>query len=98
MQKSGFIHRPGRIQLARPSLLALQERLSRRGQDDAETIEQRLAAAVSDMSHYVEADYLVINDVFDQALMDLRAIVQSQRLRTVRQANRLRPRLADLLG
>jgi guanylate kinase len=81
-----------------PSMAALRERLSRRGQDDAETIEQRLAAAVSDMSHYVEADYLVINDVFDQALMDLRSIVQSQRLRTVRQANRLRPRLADLLG
>lgn len=81
-----------------PSMKALRERLSRRGQDDEATIEQRLAAAVSDMSHYVEADYLVINDVFDQALIDLRSIVQSQRLQTVRQAQRLRPRLADLLG
>jgi len=81
-----------------PSMKALRERLSRRGQDDEATIEQRLAAAVSDMSHYVEADYLVINDVFDQALMDLRAIVQSQRLSTGRQAQRLSPRLDDLLG
>lgn len=81
-----------------PSMEALRERLSGRGQDDEDTIEHRLAAAVSDMSHYVEADYVVINDVFDQALIDLRAIVQSQRLKTLRQAQRLQPRLADLLG
>jgi guanylate kinase len=81
-----------------PSTSALRERLSSRGQDDERIIEQRLAAAVSDMSHFVEADYLVINDVFEQALSDLRAIVQSQRLRTGRQAQRLQPRLEDLLG
>ena len=81
-----------------PSIKALRERLSGRGQDDEDTIAQRLAAAVSDMSHYVEADYVVINDVFEQALIDLRAIVQSQRLKTLRQAQRLRPHLADLLG
>lgn len=80
-----------------PSLRALRERLSARGQDDAATIERRLAGAVSDMSHYVAADYLVINDVFDQALADLRAIVRSERLRMLRQAERNAERLRDLL-
>ncbi|MEM9757698.1 MAG: guanylate kinase [Pseudomonadota bacterium] len=81
-----------------PSAQALRERLSKRGQDDLETIERRLAAAVSEMSHYVEADYLVINDVFDVALNELRAVVQAQRLRTRQQSERQAERLAGLLG
>ncbi|MEL7044707.1 MAG: guanylate kinase [Pseudomonadota bacterium] len=81
-----------------PSAEALRERLSNRGQDDIETIERRLAAAVSEMSHYVEADYLVINDVFEAALNELRAIVQAQRLRTLRQSKRQAERLSGLLG
>ena len=81
-----------------PSEEALRQRLSQRGQDDAETIERRMAAAVSEMSHYIEADYLVINDVFDQALEELRAIVRSQRLLTPRQAQRHTDQLRDLLS
>ena len=81
-----------------PSEEALRERLSGRGQDDAGTIERRMAEAVSEMSHYVEADYLVINDSFDIALDELRAIIQSQRLLTAKQARRHTPRLRDLLG
>jgi guanylate kinase len=80
-----------------PSTAALRERLSRRGQDDAETIERRMAAAVSEMSHYVEADYLVINDVFEDALDELRAIVRSQRLLTTKQARRHAGQLNALL-
>jgi guanylate kinase len=81
-----------------PSNRALRERLARLGQDDAATIERRLAAAVSEMTHYVAADYLVINDEFDTALAELRAIVQSERLRTARQAQRHADRLKDLLA
>jgi guanylate kinase len=80
-----------------PSAGALRERLSRRGQDDAETIERRMAAAVSEMSHYVEADYLVINDVFEDALGELRAIVRTQRLLTAKQARRHAGQLSALL-
>ena len=80
-----------------PSEAALRERLSRRGQDDEDTIARRMAAAVDEMSHYVEADYLVINDVFDQALAELRAIVQCQRLRTENQARRHGEKLQKLL-
>jgi guanylate kinase len=80
-----------------PSVEALRDRLSGRGQDDDTTIERRLATAVSDMTHYVEADYVVINDAFAEALEDLRSIVHSQRLRTPRQAARQEERLAGLL-
>jgi guanylate kinase len=81
-----------------PSRATLRERLSRRGQDDAQTIERRLAAAVSEMSHYEAADFVVINDVFDDALEELRAITRSQRLRTARQREREAERLKQLLA
>jgi guanylate kinase len=80
-----------------PSEAALRERLTGRGQDDAATIERRMAAAASEMSHYVDADYLVINDDFDTALQELRAIVRCQRLVTERQVERLGSRLERLL-
>ena len=64
-----------------PSPEALYERLSNRGQDSEEVIQGRMREAVSEMSHYAEFDYLVFNDVFDQALSELAAIVTSQRLR-----------------
>ena len=81
-----------------PSEEALRERLSQRGQDDEATIERRMAEAVSEMSHYIEGDYLVVNDVFDQALQELQAIVRSQRLRTVAQARRHDQQIRSLLG
>lgn len=80
-----------------PTRQALRQRLSKRGQDDAQTIERRMAAAVSEMSHYAEADYLVINDVFDTALHELQTILRSERLKTTRQAQRLGTGLRDLL-
>lgn len=80
-----------------PSEEALRDRLSQRGQDDADTINRRMAAAVSEMSHYVDSDYLVVNDVFDDALLELKAIVSSQRLQTAKQAYRHSDRLRALL-
>jgi len=55
-------------------------------------------AAVSEMSHYVDSDYLVVNDVFDDALTELKAIVNSQRLQTSKQAHRHSEGLRALLG
>lgn len=80
-----------------PSAETLRERLSNRGQDDAQTIERRMAAAVSEMSHYVESDYLVINDDFATALGELQAIVRSQRLGTSKQTHRHCEALNQLL-
>jgi guanylate kinase len=69
-----------------PSPEALHERLSNRGQDSEEVIQGRMREAVSEMSHYAEFDYLVINDDFEQALRELAALVTAQRLRLARQA------------
>ena len=51
--------------------------------------------AVQEMSHYVESDYLVVNDDFDIALTALQAIVSCHRLRTPRQVEQLQALLAD---
>ena len=81
-----------------PSLAALQERLTGRGQDDLAIIEARMNEAVNEMSHYLEADYLVINDNFDAALQDLITILRSSRLTLKQQQLRHRPLLDELLS
>ncbi len=80
-----------------PSRQALQQRLSLRGQDDPSIIEGRMNAAVAEMSHYVESDFLVVNKDFDQALDELQSIVASQRLRTASQQKILSGMLQNLL-
>jgi len=81
-----------------PSRAALEERLNARGQDDADTIARRLHEAVEEMSHYVEADYLVVNNDFQAALAEIDAIFTSERLRTDPQQQRHRDLLTALLG
>lgn len=81
-----------------PSRTALRDRLTSRGQDSPEVIRKRLAAAVGEMRHHADAEYLVINDDFAAALDDLRAIVRAQNLRTARQARRHEPLLRSLLA
>ena len=71
-----------------PSRDALRQRLAGRGQDSAEVIERRMAAALDELSHYVEFDYLVINDQFETALTELRAIMIAQRQRRTAQLER----------
>jgi guanylate kinase len=70
-----------------PSVEALRERLSNRGQDSDAIIERRMRDAMSEMSHHQEYDYIVVNDDFAHALSDLAAILRSQDLRAARQAN-----------
>ncbi len=70
-----------------PSVEALRERLSGRGQDSDEIIERRMRDAMSEMSHHQEYDYIVVNDAFDVAVEDLRAIVRTQQLRASRQVD-----------
>lgn len=80
-----------------PSLHALQERLTGRGQDDETVIAGRMKAAVDEISHYGAADYLVVNEVFETALAELEHIVRSQRLRLVRQQQQHAGLLSELL-
>ena len=74
------------IFLLPPSINTLRQRLEKRGQDDEVVIALRMAQAKSEMQHYQEADYVIVNDDFDQALADLLAIIQVGRLRTACQA------------
>jgi guanylate kinase len=81
-----------------PSREALQQRLQDRGQDNAAIIARRMRDAVSEMSHYDEYHYLVINDVFQQAQQELAAILLSHRLRLPAQRRRHAGLLAGLLA
>ncbi len=81
-----------------PSREALEQRLRGRGQDDEAVIARRMARAVDEISHYDEYDYLVVNDVFETALEELRAIVRATRLRLPAQAARHAGLLRRLLG
>ncbi len=80
-----------------PARAALAERLARRQTDTAAVIERRLKDAASDMSHYDEFDYVVVNDDFDEAVADLERIIdgQGEDLRSTRP--QLKPLLAELL-
>ena len=81
-----------------PSLQALHQRLTNRGQDSDEIIDGRMREAVSEMSHYVEYDYLVINDDFNHALSDLKAIFRSNQLAQPQQQQRHAGLLSELLA
>jgi guanylate kinase len=71
-----------------PSRTTLIERLKARGQDSDRVIEKRTAEAVLEMQQYHRADYLIINDNFDDALAELKAVVLSHRVLKSRQALR----------
>ena len=77
-----------------PSFAELERRLTGRGTDSREVIERRLAAAQAEMRHVVEFDYVIINDILQQALDDLRAVMRASRLRLPAQ----RIRHADLFA
>jgi len=81
-----------------PSIAALRERLSGRGQDDETVIERRMRDAKNELSHYAEYDYLVVNDRFEDALDDLACIVRSERLRLEKNALRHAAALQEMLA
>jgi guanylate kinase len=91
-----------------PSRQALEERLRNRATDSEEVISRRLQDAVSDMSHYAEFDFVVVNDDFDRAIGDLVSIIEycaaagqgEARARPDLEAARpaLQPLLAELLA
>ncbi|UPQ83186.1 guanylate kinase [Pseudomonas knackmussii] len=81
-----------------PTQEALRQRLTNRGQDSDDVIETRMREAVSEMTHYVEYDYLVINDDFAHALIDLQAIFRANQLLQTSQQERFRGLLEQLLA
>ncbi len=81
-----------------PSREELLKRLTGRGTDSQEIIDRRMQDAVSEMSHYGEFNYLIINDDFDTALQELRSIVIARRQRTAVQSQKQQSLLANLLN
>lgn len=80
-----------------PSKQALLERLRGRGEDSEDVIMRRTQQAVEEMRHYDSADYLVINDLFDQAVGELVTLVESRRLTVARQQQTHSVLLKELL-
>ena len=81
-----------------PSQRALEERLRVRGQDSDEIIARRMRDARNETSHYSEYDYLVVNDDFGDALVELKSIVLARRSRYEAQSQRLAALLKELLA
>ncbi len=81
-----------------PSREELRSRLTNRGKDADDVIERRMAQAVSEMSHYGEYDYIVVNDDFNDALFNLEAIFKARSLGIGVQQAVLQSLIEDLLN
>jgi guanylate kinase len=81
-----------------PSRPELENRLRGRGTDSDEIIQRRMRDAITEMEHYAEYDYIVVNDDFDTALAELSAVVTCQRLHQTRQKDHLATLLSQLLA
>lgn len=76
-----------RVFLLPPSHEELERRLRSRAQDSEEVVQGRMAKAASEMEHWNEYEYVVINVDFDRCLADVEAILRAERLKRVRQTN-----------
>jgi guanylate kinase len=81
-----------------PSREELLSRLTGRGTDSQEIIDRRMQDAVSEMSHYAEFDYLIINDDFETAQRELRSVVIARRQRIAAQGQKQQVLLENLLN
>jgi len=79
-----------------PSLEALTQRLQGRGQDDIDTIKDRMREAQSVITHSSEADFIIVNDEFEAALQDINAIIKAQRLNARNQEKNLKDLIKSL--
>lgn len=81
-----------------PSKEELERRLNTRGQDSVAVIAKRMSEARYEISHYCEYDYVIVNDDFDVALMDFKAILRAERLKQDKQAAKYQSMIAALLA
>ena len=86
-----------RIFILPPSMEELERRLCSRAQDSAEVVKKRMAEAVSEMSHYPEYDYIVVNSDLAESVAKVEAILVAERLKTERQIS-LRDFIKDICG
>ena len=81
-----------------PSKEELERRLNTRGQDSEAVIARRMEEARSEISHYNEYNYVIVNDDFDVALIDFKAIIRAERLKQDKQTAKYRNILTALLA
>ncbi|SDA16427.1 guanylate kinase [Methylobacterium sp. UNC378MF] len=80
-----------------PSMAELRQRLERRAEDSAETIEKRLANARTEIQRWVEYDYVIVNEDLQNAFRALQGILAAERLRRARRTG-LAPFVERLLA
>ncbi|VFP83380.1 guanylate kinase [Candidatus Erwinia haradaeae] len=80
-----------------PSKSELQRRLHKRDQDSASVITRRMTQAVAEISHYIEYNYLIVNENFDHALIDLQTIIRAESFRVKNQISHHKTLLNSLL-
>ncbi len=68
-----------------PTLSTLYDRLKSRGEDDDETINERMKDASAEISHWPEYDYVIVNKNFEESLAKITAILEAERLKRTRQ-------------
>lgn len=68
-----------------PSIVELERRLFSRAQDSAEVVAKRMAKAVSEISHWAEYDYVIVNQDINAALTKITSILHAERLKRSRQ-------------
>ena len=81
-----------------PSLAELERRLRGRGTDAPEVIARRLRDARSDMAHWVDFDYVIVNDNLDEAIIDLEAVLKGEGEASSTSNPKLREALEHILG
>nr|WP_320165666.1 guanylate kinase [uncultured Methylophaga sp.] len=81
-----------------PSKATLEQRLRNRGQDNEDVIARRMRDAENEISHYVEFDYIIVNDDFVQALTSLSSIIVAQRHSLAIQKNSQADLITELLA
>ena len=74
-----------RVFILPPSTIELEQRLRRRAQDSEEVVERRMSEASSEMSHWQEYEYVIINKDIEHSVSQVRSILSAERLRRERQ-------------
>ena len=74
-----------RIFILPPSIKELENRLRNRGTDSEEVIQKRMEQAKSEISHFNEYDYIVINDDIEETFKQIQSIIEAKRLRNIEQ-------------
>ena len=74
-----------RIFILPPSIKELENRLRNRGTDSEEVIQKRMDQAKSEISHFNEYDYIVVNDDIEETFKQIQSIIEAKRLRNIDQ-------------